>query len=116
MFVWRADAVLNELAIHLPETYAGLEKIAAAWGTPNQESTVNTIYPKLKKISVDYAIMEPASQNKGKAQVAVGKTISQVNIASQATIHSATTPNPKSEFVVTFGNSVTVEGLRQRKN
>ncbi len=71
MFVWRADAVLGELAAHLPDTYAGLSKIADAWGTPNQESTVNEIYPKLKKISVDYAIMEPASQGKGKAQVAV---------------------------------------------
>jgi mannose-1-phosphate guanylyltransferase len=71
MFVWRADAVLNELAAHLPETYAGLAKIADAWGTPNQEATVNAIYPSLKKISVDYAIMEPASQGKGKAQVAV---------------------------------------------
>jgi mannose-1-phosphate guanylyltransferase len=71
MFVWRADAVLKELEIHLPETYAGLAKIADAWGTSNQEKVVHDIYPKLKKISVDYAIMEPASQNKGKASVAV---------------------------------------------
>ena len=28
-------------------------------------------YAKLKKISIDYAIMEPASQNKGKARVVV---------------------------------------------
>jgi mannose-1-phosphate guanylyltransferase len=71
MFVWRADTVLAELAIHLPETYAGLMKISDAWGTPSQEAVVNEIYPKLKKISVDFAIMEPASQGKGKAQVAV---------------------------------------------
>jgi len=71
MFVWRADTVLNELAAHLPDSYAGLMKISDAWGTPNQEAVVNDVYPKLKKISVDYAIMEPASQGKGKAQVAV---------------------------------------------
>jgi mannose-1-phosphate guanylyltransferase len=71
MFVWRADAVLGELAAHLPETYAGLTKIADAWGTPGQEATLNSVYPTLKKISVDYAIMEPASQSKGKASVAV---------------------------------------------
>ncbi len=71
MFVWRADTVLEELRLHLPETYAGLSKIAEAWGTPGQEKTVNEIYPTLKKISVDFAIMEPAGQNKGKAQVAV---------------------------------------------
>jgi mannose-1-phosphate guanylyltransferase len=71
MFVWRADTVLEELKIHLPESYDGLAKIADAWGTPAQENTVNEIYPTLKKISVDFAIMEPAGQNKGKAQVAV---------------------------------------------
>ncbi len=71
MFVWRADTVLTELSIHLPDSYAGLMKIYDAWGTPNQTAVVNEIYPKLKKISVDYAIMEPASQGKGKAQVAV---------------------------------------------
>ena len=71
MFVWRADTVLNELATHLPESYQGVSAIADAWGTPQQESVLNEIYPTLKKISVDYAIMEPASQGKGKAQVAV---------------------------------------------
>jgi mannose-1-phosphate guanylyltransferase len=71
MFVWRADTVLTELSIHLPDSYAGLMKIYDAWGTPNQTAVVNEVYPKLKKISVDYAIMEPASQGKGKAQVAV---------------------------------------------
>jgi mannose-1-phosphate guanylyltransferase len=71
MFVWRADTVLTELATHLPDSYKGLMTIADAWGTPQQEAVLSEIYPNLKKISVDYAIMEPASQGKGKAQVAV---------------------------------------------
>ena len=71
MFVWRADTVLGEVAAHLPENYAAMMKIQAAWGTPDQEKVVNEIYPGLKKISVDYAIMEPAAQGKGKASVAV---------------------------------------------
>jgi mannose-1-phosphate guanylyltransferase len=69
MFVWRGDTVLAELAQHLPESHAGLTKIADAWGTPEQSKVLSEIYPTLKKISVDYAIMEPASQNKGKARV-----------------------------------------------
>jgi mannose-1-phosphate guanylyltransferase len=71
MFVWRADTVLGELAAHLPDTHSALVKIADAWGTPAQQATLNDLYPKLKKISVDFAIMEPASLGKGKAQVAV---------------------------------------------
>src|SRR4051794_13796693 len=71
MFVWRCDTVFNELKIHLPENGAQLQQIADAWGTPQQEAVLNATYPKLKKISVDYAIMEPASHHKGKAQVMV---------------------------------------------
>jgi mannose-1-phosphate guanylyltransferase len=71
MFVWRCDAVLAELAAHLPESHAGLMKISEAWGTPSQQSVLESIYPKLPKISIDYAVMEPASQSRGKAHVAV---------------------------------------------
>jgi mannose-1-phosphate guanylyltransferase len=71
MFVWRADTVLGELATHLPDSYKGLTTIADAWDTPRQEEVLNQVYPTLKKISVDYAIMEPASQHKGSASVAV---------------------------------------------
>jgi mannose-1-phosphate guanylyltransferase len=71
MFVWRADTVLAELQQHLPEAHKGLAQIAAAWDTPQQAAVLNDAYPKLPKISVDYAIMEPASQHKGQAQVTV---------------------------------------------
>ena len=69
MFVWRADTVLRELQLHLPKSYEGLMQIARAWGTPDQEAVLSRIYPELPKISIDYAVMEPASQNRGEAQV-----------------------------------------------
>ena len=71
MFVWRADTVLGELAAHLPESHRGLMKIADAWDTPRRQEILNEIYPTLPKISIDYAVMELASQNKGKAQVSI---------------------------------------------
>ncbi len=71
MFVWRCDTVLGELAAHLPESHAGLAKIAAAWNTPQRQAVLSEQYPKLPKISIDYAVMEPASQGKGKASVVV---------------------------------------------
>jgi mannose-1-phosphate guanylyltransferase len=71
MFVWRADTVLKELSTHLPESYKGLMQISEAWDTPRQDAVLNEVYPKLPKISVDYAVMEPASQGKGAAQVVV---------------------------------------------
>jgi mannose-1-phosphate guanylyltransferase len=71
MFVWRCDTVLGELAAHLPESYRGLMKIGEAWDTPRRQEILNEIYPTLPKISIDYGVMELASQSKGKAQVAV---------------------------------------------
>jgi mannose-1-phosphate guanylyltransferase len=69
MFVWRADTVLRELASHLPDAHRGLMQIAEAWGTPAQQSILAETYPRLPRISIDYAVMEPASQKKGAAQV-----------------------------------------------
>ena len=69
MFVWRADTVLRELSLHLPEAHKGLARIAEAWGTAQQDPVLREVYPQLPKISIDYAVMEPASVGRGKAQV-----------------------------------------------
>lgn len=69
MFVWRADTVLDQLSQHLPAAHHGLSQIAAAWGTPQQLSTLQTEYAKLPKISIDFAVMEPASQQHSVAVV-----------------------------------------------
>ncbi|MDB5173381.1 MAG: Mannose-phosphate guanylyltransferase [Phycisphaerales bacterium] len=71
MFVWRCDTVLKELATHLPLSHRGLTRIAEAWDTPRRDAVLQEVYPALPKISIDYAVLEPASQGKGKAQVAV---------------------------------------------
>src|SRR5207237_3221066 len=69
MFVWRCDTVLNELKAHLPDAHAGLSRIADAWNTPNRDAVLREVYPTLPKISIDYAVMEPAAQGRGKARV-----------------------------------------------
>jgi mannose-1-phosphate guanylyltransferase len=71
MFVWRCDTVLAELASHLPEASKGIAQIAEAWGTAKQDAVLADVYPKLPKISIDYAVMEPASHGRGKSTVVV---------------------------------------------
>lgn len=71
MFVWRCDTVLGEIAQHIPDSHKGLMRIAEAWDTPRATPILNEVYPTLPKISIDYGVMEPASQGKGKASVAV---------------------------------------------
>lgn len=70
MFVWRADAVLNALKQFLPQSHEGLMRIASAWNTEQRNATLAEVYPRLPKISIDYAVMEPAAQARGKGGVA----------------------------------------------
>lgn len=69
MFVWRASTILEELHLHLPKSYDGLTRIAADWDTPARDEALRMIYPTLPKISIDFAVMEPASQGRGAASV-----------------------------------------------
>jgi mannose-1-phosphate guanylyltransferase len=69
MFVWKAETVLEQLRLLLPGSYAGLTRIAADWLQPGREETLRMIYPTLPKISIDFGVMEPASQGKGSASV-----------------------------------------------
>lgn len=67
MFVWKASTILDCLRRYKPESYQGLMKIQAAWGTPDQQRVLADVYPTLPKISVDYAIMEPASREQSRS-------------------------------------------------
>jgi mannose-1-phosphate guanylyltransferase len=63
MFVWRADTLLDCIRRYAPENHAALMRIADAWDTPRRQAVLEEVYPTLKKISVDYAVMEPASRD-----------------------------------------------------
>ncbi len=67
MFVWKAATILDCLRRYKPESHEGLMKIQAAWGTPQQKAVLEQVYPTLPKISVDYAIMEPATREQARA-------------------------------------------------
>ena len=63
MFVWRAQTLLDQLALLQPATHQLVSELAAA------PERLTEIYPQLLKISVDYAVMEPVSQGQGTASV-----------------------------------------------
>ncbi|MGA1266221.1 MAG: mannose-1-phosphate guanylyltransferase [Phycisphaerales bacterium] len=63
MFVFHAARCLESIGWYRPESAAGLRRIADAWDTPGRAATVAEVYPTLPRISVDYALMEPASQD-----------------------------------------------------
>jgi mannose-1-phosphate guanylyltransferase len=61
MFVWRVDTFLRELHRQQPDLHDGLATIAAAWGTAEQDEVLGRVWPQLRKISVDHAVMEGAA-------------------------------------------------------
>ena len=60
MFAWRADTILAQLKQHLPASHDAVLEIAEVWGTDKQDEVLARLYPDLKRISIDFAVMEHA--------------------------------------------------------
>lgn len=69
MFVWRARTVLDALAEHLPESAAGLARVVAEPAGPRRTAVLAEVFPTLPRISVDYAVLEPAAAEPGRVLV-----------------------------------------------
>ena len=61
MFIWKASVIMERFKEFIPDIYDALIEIQAAIGTDNEQETLYKIYPNIRKISIDYAVMEPAS-------------------------------------------------------
>jgi mannose-1-phosphate guanylyltransferase len=61
MFIARADRLLEEIGASEPELLAGLLELAEAWDTPRRGAVVDQVWPRLKKIAIDYSVAEPAA-------------------------------------------------------
>ncbi|MEB0000755.1 mannose-1-phosphate guanylyltransferase [Cryobacterium sp. RTS3] len=61
MFIARADRLLDEIGAAEPELLAGLLELADAWDTPRRGAVVDRVWPKLKKIAIDYTVAEPVA-------------------------------------------------------
>jgi mannose-1-phosphate guanylyltransferase len=62
MFVWRADTILAEIEKQMPRLYKVVCEIAAAWGTPEQNNVLQSLWYDLKSQTVDYGVMEKAEK------------------------------------------------------
>ena len=62
MFFWRVSTFLGNLEKFLPKTHDALMQLAGEIGSPRYTRTLARVYAKLDSISVDYAILEPASR------------------------------------------------------
>jgi mannose-1-phosphate guanylyltransferase len=62
MFAWRATTILGQIKKHLPPSHASILQIASAWNTDERQARLQSIYPTLMRISIDFAVMERADR------------------------------------------------------
>jgi mannose-1-phosphate guanylyltransferase len=67
IFLWSAGTFVNAIREHAPDMAPILDKIVAAYGTPEFDEVFAREYPECENISVDYAVLERRSA-KGEAK------------------------------------------------
>lgn len=60
IFCWKAQTIVDLLKQYEPEMYAGLMKIAEGLKAGQGDAVLAEEFPKLKSISIDYAVLERA--------------------------------------------------------
>jgi len=58
MFIWKIETILNEIKQHMPDLYEGLHQIKEKINSPEYLTALASIYGQLRRISIDYGIME----------------------------------------------------------
>jgi mannose-1-phosphate guanylyltransferase len=67
IFLWSAGTFVNAIREHAPDMAPILDRIVAAYGTPEFDEVFAREYPECENISVDYAVLERRSA-KGEAK------------------------------------------------
>ena len=62
MFVWKAQTVLDLFEAFEPEIHKLLMQIKAAVGTPDEAPVIGRVYPEMKEIAIDNAVIERADR------------------------------------------------------
>ncbi len=61
IFIWKTGTILDALADHLNETYQLFAAEEEKFGTPAEIEVVRQIYPETRSISIDFGVIEKAS-------------------------------------------------------
>lgn len=93
MFVWKAKTLLDLIARYEPTVHEGLVRIADAWDTPDRAEVLRSVYPELKKISIDYAVMERAGADERVAVTTVRMPVQWLDVGSWEAFSRTLTPD-----------------------
>jgi len=111
MFFWRVSTFLENLKRFLPKTHTALEKLAEFIGTRSYERKLRAIYPKLENISVDYAVLEPATRVEGPSRVfVIPAEVGWSDIGSWAAVYQLLAKNRGENVLAAEGLTLDAEG------
>lgn len=64
IFVWNAQTIVNSITKYNNQIAGIMNRIAKSFGSAAERQVVEGLFPLCEKISIDYAVMEPASRDR----------------------------------------------------
>jgi len=111
MFFWRVSTFLENLKSFLPKTHAALEELTGFIGTRTYERKLRAIYPTLESISVDYAVLEPATRVEGPPRVfVIPAEVGWSDIGSWAAVYELLAKKSGKNVLAGQGHTLDAEG------
>lgn len=111
MFFWRVSRFMEALKSYLPRTYRILESLSSHIGKRSYEANLQKAYPKLENISVDYAILEPATRQTDDPTVfVIPCEIGWNDIGSWNAVYELLAEHPGENIFAGPGQSLDAEG------
>ncbi len=62
IFVWNVETIVSALREHAPQIAEVMDRMAPSFYKDSEETVVRNLFPTCEKISIDYAVMEKASE------------------------------------------------------
>ena len=62
MFVWKARTLLDLIARLQPDLFAGVNRVAEVWGTPEQERVAAEVWSSLPETTIEQGVLERADR------------------------------------------------------
>jgi len=111
MFFWRVSTFLENLKKYVPKTVEALEDLAKHIGKATYASKLKKIYPQLENISVDYALLEPATRQQETPQVyVIPAEIGWSDIGSWAAVYELLAKSDGENVLSGEGHTVDAQG------
>jgi len=110
IFIWKTGALLSMMKKYTPDLYYILEDASRFEGKAGYSIMLEHEYSRLKPISIDYAIMEPVSQNDHSRIFCIKAGFDWVDIGSWSSIEEIYDKDKDGNIMLSNANIIDVKG------